>query len=150
MITMNSMQNFTLQLNKTYPVNRERVFSAWTKPEALKQWWGPEGFTTTIDEMDVQVNGNYKFNMHAPNGETHVLTGQYLEIVANEKLVFTWKWENGNGDFPSTKVTIDFLEKGNSTEVVVTHTDLPSEEEAKNHNNGWTSSLEGSLKAYLV
>ncbi|WP_144549584.1 SRPBCC domain-containing protein [Bacillus sp. X1(2014)] len=150
MITMNNAHNFTLQLNKTYPVKKERVFNAWTKPEELEKWWGPEGMTTTIDEMNVEVNGKYKFNMHAPNGATHVLTGEYLEIVSNEKLVYTWKWENGNDDFPATKVTIEFLEKGNSTAVVVTHTELPSEEEAKNHNHGWTSSLESSLKAYLV
>lgn len=149
MITMNSTQDFTLQLNHTYPVKRERVFNAWTKSEQLAHWWGPEGFKTTIEEMNVEAGGNYKFNMHAPDGETHVLTGQYMEIVPNEKLVFTWKWENGDAAFPSTTVTIDFLDKGDSTEVVVTHTDLPSEEAANNHNFGWTSSLEGSLKVYL-
>lgn len=56
----------------------------------------------------------------------------------------------GKAEFPTTKVTIDFHENGDSTEVIVTHTDLPSEEEAKNHNHGWTSSLEGSFKEYLV
>jgi uncharacterized protein YndB with AHSA1/START domain len=148
MITMNNVHDFTLQLHHTYPVKRERVFSAWVNPEELKNWWGPEGFTTTIHEMNVDVNGNYKFNMHAPNGETYVLAGQYLEIVQNEKLVFTWKWENGHNDFPITKVTVDFVEKDHSTEVNVTHTNLPSEEEAKNHNNGWTSSLD-HFKNYI-
>jgi uncharacterized protein YndB with AHSA1/START domain len=150
MITMNSTHEFTLQLNKTYPVKQERVFKAWTKPEELQKWWGPEGFTTTIDAMNVEVNGNYKYNMHSPDGQIHVLSGQYKEIVPNEKLVFTWKWENDEVEFPATTVTIDFIDNGDSTEVVVTHTELPSEEAAKNHNHGWTSSLEGSLKTYLV
>jgi uncharacterized protein YndB with AHSA1/START domain len=147
MITMNKANAFTLQLNKTYPVKQERVFHAWTKPEQLEKWWGPQGFKTTIDEMKVEVNGKYKFNMHAPNGEVHVLAGQYIEIVPNEKLVFTWKW--ADGDFPATIVKIDFIDKGDSTEVVVTHTELPSEDAAKNHNQGWTSTLEGSLNTYL-
>ncbi|WP_163103438.1 SRPBCC family protein [Peribacillus alkalitolerans] len=150
MITMNSAKDFTLQVNHTFPVKRERVFSAWTNPKELEKWWGPAGFSTTIEEMDVVVNGNYKYLMHSPEGETHVLAGKYLEIVPNEKLVFTWKWENGEADFPVTTVTIDFHDKQDSTEVIVTHTDLPSEEAAKNHNHGWTSSLEGSLKPYLV
>lgn len=149
MITMNKANDFTLKLNHTYPIKREKVFAAWTKPEQLTKWWGPSGFTTIIDEMNVEVNGKYRFNMHAPNGEVHVLVGQYLEIVPNEKLVFTWKWENEEG-FPFTKVTIDFLEQNEKTEVVVTHTDLPSEEAAQNHNHGWTSSLEGSFKSYLA
>jgi uncharacterized protein YndB with AHSA1/START domain len=150
MITMNNTQDFTLQLSNTYPVPKERVFSAWTKPEELEKWWGPEGFKTTIEEMNVEVNGKYKYNMHSPDGQIHVLTGQYLEIVKNEKLVFTWKWENGNDEFPATTVTIEFIEQGESTELIVTHTDLPSEEAAKNHNHGWTSSLNESLKSYLV
>ncbi|SFB19653.1 MULTISPECIES: SRPBCC domain-containing protein [unclassified Bacillus (in: firmicutes)] len=150
MITMNEVHDFTLQLNHTYPVKRERVFGAWVKPEELKKWWGPKGYHTTIEEMDVKVHGKYKFIMQNPNGQNLVLTGHYLEITPNEKLVFTWKWENGKAEFPTTKVTIDFRENGDSTEVIVTHTDLPSEEEAKNHNHGWTSSLEGSFKEYLV
>jgi uncharacterized protein YndB with AHSA1/START domain len=147
---MNSTSQFTLEVNQTYPVKRERVYHAWTKHEQLEKWWGPEGFTTTIEEMDVEVNGAYKFKMHAPDGTTHILAGQYLEIVPHEKLVFTWRWEDGFGEFPTTKVTIDFLENGDSTEVKVTHTDLPSEDAAKNHNNGWSSSLAGSLQTYLV
>jgi uncharacterized protein YndB with AHSA1/START domain len=150
MITMNSLHDFTLQLNRTYPVKRERVFSAWVKPEELEKWWGPQGYQTTIEEMDVQVHGKYKYNMQNLDGQKLVLTGHYLEIIPNEKLVFTWKWENGKAEFPTTKVTIDFLEKGDSTEVNVTHTDLPSEEEAKNHNHGWASSLEFGLKKYIV
>lgn len=149
MIAMNSVQDFTLQLNHTFPVKKERVFHAWTKPEELKNWWGPDGFTTTIDEMNVEVNGAYRLNMHSPDGQTHVLTGQYLEVVPHDKLVFTWKWENGEQEFPATKVTIDFLEKDDATEIVVTHANLPSEEAAQQHNFGWTSSLEESLKKYL-
>ncbi|MBY6036615.1 SRPBCC domain-containing protein [Fictibacillus nanhaiensis] len=150
MITMNNTQDFTLQVNHSYPVSRERVFNAWTNSEELAKWWGPEGYTTTIEEMNVEVDGKYKFSMHSPDGHTHVLTGQYVEIVPNEKLVFTWKWENGEIEFPTTKVTIDFVKQGDATEVVVTHSDLPSEEAAKNHNFGWTSSLEVNLKQFFV
>jgi uncharacterized protein YndB with AHSA1/START domain len=147
MITTNSPHNFTLTVNHTYPAAREKVFNAWVNPEELKKWWGPEGYHTTIEEMEVEVNGKYKYLMHPPNGEARILTGTYLEIIPFEKLVFTWKWDND--DFPTTKVTIDFLEKDQLTEVNVTHSNLPSEEAAKGHNDGWTSSLQGSLQKLL-
>ncbi len=147
---MNNPTEFTLQLNKIYPVKQERVFQAWTMPEELSKWWGPEGFTTTIDEMNVVVGGSYKYKMHSPDGETHILTGEYKEIVPNQKLVFTWKWENDGQEFPTTLVTIDFLEQGQSTELLLAHTKLPSEEAANNHNFGWTSSLEGDLNSYFT
>ncbi|ART74904.1 SRPBCC family protein [Sutcliffiella horikoshii] len=149
MITKNSAQEFTLQLSNTYPVKKEKVFHAWTKPEQLEQWWGPEGFKTTIDEMNVEVNGSYKFNMHAPDGSVHVVGGQYLEITPNDQLVFTWKWDNHEADFPITKVTVDFLETEEGTKVTIHHTGLPSEESAQHHTHGWTSFLEVTLETYL-
>ena len=150
MITMNNAQNFTLQLSNTYPVPTERVFSAWTKPEELEKWWGPAGFKTKIVEMNVEIGGKYKYNMHSPSGQVHVITGQYLEIVKNEKLVFTWKWENGDDEFPTTVVTVDFINKNEFTEIVITHKDLPTEDEANNHSHGWTSFLHEGLKSYLA
>jgi uncharacterized protein YndB with AHSA1/START domain len=144
---MNNSHNFTLKLNHVYPVKCEKVYEAWTKPELLEKWWGPQGFTTKIVEMNVEVNGRYKFKMRAPSGIEHIVYGHYVEILPNEKLVFTWQWEQQT-EFPLTNVTVDFVEHDGNTEVVVTHTDLPNEEEAKNHTNGWTSFLEEKLTAY--
>ncbi|RAP74235.1 SRPBCC family protein [Paenibacillus montanisoli] len=150
MITMQA-DKFTLQINYSYKANRERVFQAWTKQELLKQWWGPEGFTTTIDRMDVVEGGGYRFIMLAPNGSNHIIGGNYLSVIPNEKLVFTWKWEHeGSGeDQADTVVTIVFLEQGEGTELLVTHENFSTKDEAENHNNGWSSSLGGNLKKYL-
>ncbi|WP_335872563.1 SRPBCC family protein [Bacillus sp. 2205SS5-2] len=149
MITKNNPHDFTLQLSKTFLVNIERVYRAWTRPEELEKWWGPAGFKTTIVEMNLEVNGRYKFNMLAPNGELHVVAGQYQEIIPYEKLVFTWKWIDQDNEFPLTKVTVEFLEQGENTDVIISHSDLPSQEAAENHNHGWTSFLEDTLNAYL-
>jgi uncharacterized protein YndB with AHSA1/START domain len=142
---------FTLGLNHTYKASKDRVFQAWTKQELLKQWWGPEGFTTTIDRMDVVEGGAYRFIMQAPNGANHIIGGKYMAIIPNEKLVFTWKWEHeGTGkEQEDTVVTIEFVQQGTGTELVVTHENFSTKEEAENHTNGWSSSLEGSLKKYL-
>ncbi|MCD9023124.1 SRPBCC family protein [Cohnella silvisoli] len=148
---MITMQNgkFTLELNHTYNTRKENVFQAWTNPEQLKQWWGPEGFTTTIDQMDVKAGGHYRFIMHSPNGKDHVIAGIYKEIISNEKLVFTWKWENNGSELEETLVTIEFHERNSKTELVITHENFSTREEAEEHNKGWSSSLEGSLLKYF-
>ncbi|SDO71829.1 Uncharacterized conserved protein YndB, AHSA1/START domain [Paenibacillus sp. yr247] len=142
---------FTLQLNHNYKADRDSVFQAWTKQEQLKQWWGPEGFTTTIDRMDVVEGGGYRFIMQAPNGANHTIGGKYIAIIPNEKLVFTWKWEHegSSEEQKDTLVTIEFVEQGTGTELVITHENFSTKDEAENHKNGWSSSLEGSLKKYL-
>ncbi|MCZ8513956.1 SRPBCC domain-containing protein [Paenibacillus filicis] len=149
MIDMHNGQ-FTLQLNHTYKASRDRVFQAWTKQDLLKQWWGPQGFTTTVDRMDVVEGGGYRFIMQAPNGSNHIIGGSYVEIVPNEKLVFTWKWEHQSGgkEQEETLVTIEFTEQDTGTKLVVTHENFSTMNEAENHNNGWSSSLEG-FKHYL-
>lgn len=150
---MISMQagKFTLQLNHSYKTSRDRVFQAWTKQELLKQWWGPEGFATTVDRMDVVEGGGYRFIMQAPNGASHIIGGKYVSIIPNEKLVFTWKWEHtGSGEEQEdTIVTIEFIEQGTGTELVITHENFSTKDEAEDHNKGWSSSLESGLKKYL-
>jgi uncharacterized protein YndB with AHSA1/START domain len=61
---------------RVFNASRETVFSAWTHPELLKQWWDPKGFTNTFHEFDLRAGGHWKFTMHGPDG------GNY----ANEKI----------------------------------------------------------------
>lgn len=140
---------FFLKLNHLYNASKERVFLAWTREEQLKQWWGLTGFTTTIGLMDVSVGGKYLFHMQAPNGKVHTVEGRYVEIVPNEKLSFTWKWVNEGDGSEETLVTIDFIDKDNKTELVITHANFTTEKLAKRHNNSWTNSLEGGLCTYF-
>jgi uncharacterized protein YndB with AHSA1/START domain len=74
---------------------REEVFRAWTEPEKLKQWWSPGGYTTKYAEVDLRTGGRYLLVMQPPDGEPFHLAGTYREIVAPERLVYTWKWEVG-------------------------------------------------------
>lgn len=72
---------------------RELVFEVWTNPEHVVHWWGPDGFTNTIDEMDVRPGGTWKFMMHGPDGVDYPNQVVYLEVVRPERLVYT----HGNG-----------------------------------------------------
>ncbi len=61
----------TLNLRRTFKAPRPEVFRAWTDPEELKKWWGPEGYATPSAEVDLRVGGKYRLGMmKLPKGET--------------------------------------------------------------------------------
>jgi uncharacterized protein YndB with AHSA1/START domain len=67
---------------------RELVFEAWTNPNHLVQWWGPNGFTTTIRAIDVRPGGVWRFVMHGPDGVDYENRIVYDEIMKPERLVY--------------------------------------------------------------
>lgn len=146
----------TLRVTKTIAAPRDLVFKAWTEPDRLKRWWGmEESFSTPIAEVDLRIGGKYRLGMQAP-GESapYVVGGVYCEVRSPEKLVFTWQWEQPDGpapdasgdsrhtgDFQDMMVTVEFLDLGGSTEVVVTHERLPDQNSKDEHGHGWDGCL---------
>lgn len=131
----------TLQINRTFSAPRERVFRAWTEPEALKQWFvpGEEVFTASA-EVDLRVGGKYRLVMQSSTGERYIAAGTYREIRFPEKLVFTWSFEGS--DMGETLVSLEFHDRGGSTELVLTHEFFPNKEQRDRHNMGWNSCLD--------
>lgn len=78
-----------LVLERVVDVPRELVWQAWTTPEHLKQWFAPRPWTTTECEIDLRPGGIFKTVMRSPEGEEFPGAGCFLEIVENEKLVWT-------------------------------------------------------------
>ncbi len=67
---------------------RDLVFSRWTDPAHLAQWWGPHGFTNPVCEVDARPGGKLRIVMRAPDGSDYPMTGEFQEVVKNERLVF--------------------------------------------------------------
>ena len=67
---------------------RELIFEAWTNPERLKNWWGPNGFTNTFYEFDLRPGGKWSFTMHGPDGTNYPNESVFVKIEAPELLVF--------------------------------------------------------------
>jgi len=88
---------------------RELVWDVFTKPEHIKNWWGPNGFTNTIDKMDVKPGGEWEFIMHGPDGTDYKNKSIYKEIIRPERIVF----EHVSG--PKFIATITFTAEGNKT-----------------------------------
>jgi uncharacterized protein YndB with AHSA1/START domain len=74
-------------LVRVLEATREAVFAAWTDPEAFCQWFGPDGFTCTVREMDVRPGGRARFDMVSADGTEYTNRFDYLEVVPAERLV---------------------------------------------------------------
>ena len=105
-------------IRRVFDAPRELVFEAWTDPEQVVQWWGPRGFTTTIQEMDVRPGGVWRFVMHGPNGTNYDNKVVFVEVVKPERLVY----DHGPGDesdSPQFHVTVTFEEEGGRTRLTL-------------------------------
>ena len=132
-----------LSLQRTYAAPRERVFWAWTEPEALKRWFRvAEGYSTPIAEVDLRVGGRYRLGMQPPgSAEVLLAGGVYREVRSPERLAFTWRWE-GDSPQPETLVTIEFRQRGDLTEVVLTHEGFVDAPARDQHAGGWQGCLD--------
>jgi uncharacterized protein YndB with AHSA1/START domain len=66
---------------------RDMVFEAWTDPEQLKVWWGPQGFTNTFHEFEIEPGGLWRYTMHGPDGTDYKNEVQFVEIAAPHRIV---------------------------------------------------------------
>ena len=131
----------SLQLTRNYPAAPEKVWRAWTDPQALKRWWGPQpGDRVSLAELDVRVGGQFRIVFGGSEGTEHEVQGSYREVVPNRKLVFTWCWPRSTPDRESL-VTILFRAAGSGTDLVFTHEQFFDETSRDSHRRGWSELL---------
>lgn len=83
------MSSKAITLTRFFAAPPELVFELWTKPEHLKHWFAPRGFTTPAAEVDLSVGGRYRIVMRGPDGNDYPCGGEYREIEPGKKLAFT-------------------------------------------------------------
>ena len=86
---MNFNPSTDLKLERIVDVKPELVWAAWTQPEHLKKWFAPRPWTVSECQIDLQIGGLCRTTMRSPEGQDFPNTGCYLEIIPNQKLVFT-------------------------------------------------------------
>ena len=132
----------SLRLTRLIRADREAVFRAWTEPAAMREWFCPEGGTVEAAESDLRVGGRYRIAMRMPHGLS-VATGVYREIDSPKRLVFTWRWEAGEGPKEGeTIVTVELTERGETTELELIHEGFASAEAREGHEQGWSQALD--------
>jgi uncharacterized protein YndB with AHSA1/START domain len=129
-------------LRRTFKAPRSRVFDAWTKPELLREWFGPEGMTAPEVAVDLREGGKFRIVIVDSDGDRNIAAGTFTKIRRPEGLAFTWCWEsNDPPDIYDTHITIDFIERGDDTEMVFKHEGFRTVESRDGHDSGWTTSF---------
>ena len=132
------------------------VFRAWTDPEHVKRWWGPNGFTMPFCTIDLRVGGVFHYCMRSPDGQDYWGKGVYREIVEPERLVFTdtFSDEAGNvvppthygmsADWPTeTLVTVTFEDHDGKTKLTLrSPLGTAPQAEREGAQQGWSESLD--------
>ena len=119
------------------------VFAAFHEPEYLSEWFAPGDCSVTQIMSDFKEGGRYRIKMMDPSGIEMSLTGEYVTILANEQLSFSWAWEDDMEESVMTSVDIHFekTEEGNVRLVVIQQGFL-NKQECDQHNYAWMSCLE--------
>ena len=110
----------------------------------MRKWAGPGEVTAPEVEADLRVGGKYRITMLMPDGEKWYVGGVYREIQEPERIVYTWKWEEGAPEQEvETLITVEFNKLGNNeTELVLTHEGFAGEESRNNHEGGWNQAVD--------
>src|SRR6478735_9009341 len=85
---METTANRELRITRTFKAPIELMWEVWTDPEHIANWWGPNGFTTTIHKMNIEEGGEWNLTLHGPDGTNYPNHSIYKEIIPLKKIVF--------------------------------------------------------------
>jgi uncharacterized protein YndB with AHSA1/START domain len=88
MTTYSDSEGIEIVNIRIFDAPRETVFEAFENPRQLAKWWGPNGFSNTIHEMDLRVGGTWRLTMHGPDGTNYDNVSEFVEVSKPERIVF--------------------------------------------------------------
>lgn len=137
----------SLALKRRINAPPAKVYAAWTDPQKIARWFGPDAGGVLHAETDVRAGGRFRVIFRTEDGEEHNVSGVYREVVKNEKLVFTWMWIT----MPEREslVTVALKKDGDGTILTLTHEQFFDEAARDRHREGWSGSLD-KLEQYLA
>ena len=160
-MTDSASSNENVTIERTFDAPLTLMWQMWTDPDHFRAWYGPEGATIPTAKMDVRVGGSRPLCMEVqtPNGTMQMwFTGEYLEVVENERLVYTESMSDENGVVKSpqemgmpeehpktTEVRVEIGADGSGTRMVLTHTGIPDDSPGA---AGWRMAID-KLTNYL-
>ncbi len=140
------MSDNSVSLHRVLRASPEKVYRAFTQINAISYWIPPYGFTCTVHEMNVQIDGSFKMSFHNfSTGSSHSFGGKYLEIKPNEFLKYTDTFDDPN--LPGEMITSVWLKKVLvGTEIKISQEGIPSVIPIEMCYLGWQESLEKLAK----
>src|SRR3954453_10021055 len=160
------MGELVLEIERVLPLARPAAFAAFTDPNVLARWWGPEGVSIPSLNFEPRAGERYRIEMQPREGEAFYLTGEFREVDPSERLAFTFAWEEPDpddvetlaelalrdpggrrGEAPDpddveTLAELAFRDRGGSTVVALTQGAFKTEARRELHRGGWTDSFD--------
>jgi uncharacterized protein YndB with AHSA1/START domain len=136
----------TVRLHRVLATKPEKVYRAFIEPDAMSKWLPPNGFTCTVHQMDPKVGGSYRMSFrNFTTGQSHSFGGQYVELLPNERLRYTDKFEDPNlpGEI---RVSVTLKRVSLGTEVNIVQEGLPDVIPVEACYLGWQESLRNLAK----
>ena len=132
----------TIRLHRVFKTAPERLYKAFTHPDALVKWMAPHGFTAKVHNMDLRKGGGYRMSFtNLGTGSSHSFGGEYLEVVPNQRLRHTDKFDDPN--LPGTMtVTVEIKKVMVGAELNITQEGVPDVIPAEMCYLGWGESLD--------
>ena len=132
----------TIRLHRVLKTKPERLYKAFLDPDALVKWMAPHGFTAKVHQLDARVGGTYKMSFtNFSTGSSHSFGGEYLELVPNQRIRHTDRFDNPG--LPGTMtVTVDIKKVMVGAELNITQEGVPDAIPAEACYLGWGESLE--------
>ena len=131
----------TVRLHRVLATKPEKVYRAFIEPDAMAKWLPPNGFTCTVHHLEPKVGGTYRMSFrNFTNGQSHSFGGRYVELIANERLCYTDRFEDPNlpGDI---RVTVTLKPVSVGTELAIVQDGLPDVIPVEACYLGWQESL---------
>ncbi len=135
------MSDRTIQLHRIVRTAPEKVYRAFLESGALAKWLPPYGFTCAVEYMDVRVGGSFRMSFrNFSSGNAHSFGGEYLELVPNERIRYTDKFDDPN--LPGVlEVTVSLAPVLCGTELSITQAGIPAVIPLEMCYLGWQESL---------
>ena len=124
-----------VRISRNYGVEPEKVWRAWTDPQALSQWFGAGTPAATTAEVDLRVGGRYRIAFRGASGDMNEVAGTYQEVVPNSRLVFTWAFKSTPERV--SRVSIELQQRAGGTELRFVHDRFYDEAARVGHERGW-------------
>ncbi|WAS92642.1 SRPBCC domain-containing protein [Nannocystis punicea] len=142
-------QDREIVIVRMFDAPRELVFDNWIRPEHVREWFAPEGYTTTDCEVDARPGGTWRVEYRSDRGARFSERGRFTEVSRPHRLSFTLTQVSETSAGPETVVTVSFTEVGSGTEMRFHQTGFESTERRDGNAEGWGECF-GKLARHLA
>jgi uncharacterized protein YndB with AHSA1/START domain len=132
-----------LTVSRVIAASPEKLFEAFTVPEIMLRWWGPEGASVADHALDIRVGGSWRTALANSMGQdTAICSGVYTAIERPRHIAFTWAWQQADGSRGAeTFVDVSFERIDRGTRLTVVQKTFATIEQRDLHGRGWNSTF---------